>query len=177
MFAGLTWHFGQVWFLPAMLVAAAGVLALGIIDLETMTLPKSMVWIHLAMVAALLMMATIATGSWRKLIVGVICALLWSGLYFVMHLASPKSIGFGDVRFALVLGLSLGYLDLSYPALAFVISNVVGLAISVTLIATKRMKKDRPVPYGVFLAIGTIIVLFLGSEIASPLRSPQDWFR
>jgi leader peptidase (prepilin peptidase) / N-methyltransferase len=167
LFAGAAAHLGDAWTLPACCAFLGGLLALAIIDLETLTLPRSIVWIHLAIVSALLLMASAITGHWRDLVVGVICALVWSGLYFSMYLVSPRAIGFGDVRLALVLGLTLGYFSAVFPVLAFLVSNVVGVLVTTVLIVTKRIRRQQPVPYGVFLAIGTTVVFFCGSVYTS----------
>lgn len=166
LFAATAIHLGRVWIVPAFCALMAGLLVLAIIDLETMTLPRSIVWTHLGVVFGLLLVATAITGHWRDLVVGILCGLAWSAVYFAMYRVSPRLIGFGDVRFALVLGLSLGYLDLAYPGLGFLVSNLLGLVVTTFLIATKRIRRNQPVPYGVFLAIGTGVVFFTGPSLA-----------
>jgi prepilin signal peptidase PulO-like enzyme (type II secretory pathway) len=70
-----------------------------------------------------------------------------------------------------VLGFGLGWLGWRYVVLGFFASNVVGLFISLTLIAMRNMRRDQPVPYGVFLALGTALALFAGPEILQPLQN------
>lgn len=175
LFAGTALALNDEVFLAAYLAFVAGVLALAIIDLETLTLPRSIVWTHLGLVGGLLLVNTVTTHYWRHLITGVVCALLWSAVYLLIHVISPKSMGFGDVRFALVLGLGLGYLDLGYAALAFFLANLIGLVITVILIALKRLNRKQPVPYGVFLAIAVGLVLFFGRWLVVPFRPPYHW--
>lgn len=175
LFVAVAWRLGDNWAIPAYCLLVAGLLALAIIDAETLTLPRSIVWTHLALVGAALLAYSADTGNWRRLVVGVLCALAWSGFYLIMFLVSPRSIGLGDVRLALVLGLSLGYLDLAYPGLAFLVSNVVGVIITGYLIARRRLQRKQPVPYGVFLAIGTTLVLFFGRWMVDPFHNV--WWR
>jgi leader peptidase (prepilin peptidase)/N-methyltransferase len=175
LFAGAAWRLGRSWELPAYCVLLAGLLALALIDLETMTLPRSIVWVHLGLVAVLLTVASAATGQWRDLVVGAGCGLAWSGVYLAMFLVSPRLIGFGDVRLALVLGLALGYLDLAYAGLGFFLANLLGLGTTMVLIATRRMHRSQPVPYGVFLAAGTALVFYLGPWLARPFHYPYFW--
>jgi leader peptidase (prepilin peptidase) / N-methyltransferase len=174
LFVATAWRLGHTWELPAFCALLAGLLALAIIDAETLTLPRSVVWVHLGAVAVLLTTASAITGQWRDLVVGALCGLAWSGLYFLMHTYSPRSIGFGDVRFALVLGLSLGYLNLAYPGLAFLVANLLGLVVTLALISIRRLKRDQPVPYGVFLAVGTAVVLYFGRAL-TPLFRDNFW--
>ena len=69
-----------------------------------------------------------------------------------MNFASPRILGFGDVRLSLVLGLALGWLGVGYVLLGFFAANVIGALLGIALIATKRMSRTDRIPYGVFLA-------------------------
>ena len=66
LFAGTAARFGYDWALPAYLVLFAGLLALSVIDVESLLLPKRIVWPMSAAVAALLLMAAIATAVARS---------------------------------------------------------------------------------------------------------------
>ncbi len=110
LFAGTAARFGYDWALPAFLVLFAGLLALSVIDVEPLLLPKKIVWPLSVLVTALFVMAAAATGQWHDLLVGAICAAAWFLVFFLLNLASPRILGFGDVRLAPVLGLALGWL-------------------------------------------------------------------
>jgi leader peptidase (prepilin peptidase)/N-methyltransferase len=153
--------------LPAFLVLFAGLLALACIDAELLVLPKSIVYVTLGLVAALLVVAASATNDWTKLEVGVISSVAWFALFFALNLASPRALGFGDVRLALVLGLGLGWLGWRYVVLGFFAANLIGALIGLVLVAFKRMSRNQPIPYGVFLAAGTAVAVFAGPEIIS----------
>jgi leader peptidase (prepilin peptidase)/N-methyltransferase len=168
LFAGAAARFGYNWALPAFLTLLAGLLALACIDLELMLLPKKIVYPLTGLVGALLLMAAVATGQWHDLLVGVFCALAWFILFFVLNYASPRLMGFGDVRLALVLGLALGWLGWRYVLLGFFAANLIGAVIGVALIAAKKMTRKQQIPYGVFLALGTALAVFAGSELLRP---------
>jgi leader peptidase (prepilin peptidase)/N-methyltransferase len=153
-----------------------GLFSLAIIDLDTLTLPRSIVWVHLAIVGTGLFAYTAGTGHWRHLLVGVLCGLAWSGVYLVIHFISPRSMGFGDVRLGLVLGLGLGYINVAYVGLAFILANLVGVVVTLGLIASKKLRRDQPVPYGVFLATGAAIVFYSGPWLTQPFRYPYTWW-
>ncbi len=171
LFAGAAARLGFNWDLPAFLVLLAGLLALACIDLERLILPKSIVYITLALVVGLLLLDAAVTGQWKKLLVAAICSSAWFALFFLMNLASPRILGFGDVRLALVLGFGLGWLGWRYVVLAFFASNLIGLVISVVLLAGKKIRRDQPVPFGVFLAFGTALAIYAGPEILQPLQN------
>ena len=130
-----------------------------------MILPKKIVYPMLGMVAGLLVLAAAVTGDWHDLLVAAICSVAWFALFFILNFASPRILGFGDVRLALVLGIGLGWLGWRYVVLGFFAANLIGAVIGVTLIAMKKVTRDQPVPYGVFLAIGVVFAIFAGPEI------------
>ena len=171
LFAGLAARFGYDWALPAFLVLFAGLLALSVIDVETMLLPRKIVWPLSVLVTALLVLAAAATGRWHDLLVGAICGAAWFVVFFLLNLASPRMLGFGDVRLAPVLGLALGWLGVRYVLLGFFAANLIGAAIGVALIASKRMSRQQQIPYGVFLALGCAVAVFAGPEILRPFAT------
>jgi leader peptidase (prepilin peptidase)/N-methyltransferase len=168
LFAGTAARFGRQWDLPAFLALFAGLLALSCIDVERMILPKKIVYPLTILVAALLLLAAAMAGKWHSLLIGVICGAAWFAVFLAMNLASPRILGFGDVRLSFVLGLSLGWLGVSYVLLGFFAANLIGAVVGIVLIATKRMDRQNQVPYGVFLAAGCAVAVFAGPEILRP---------
>jgi len=88
--------------------------------------------------------------------------LAWSGAFLAIHLASPRAMGFGDVRLALLLGLTTGWLGWPNTVLAFFTSNVLGAVVGLLLIGLGRRRRDQPIPFGVFLASGTTLTFLVG---------------
>lgn len=170
LFAGAAARVGFDWYLPALLALFAGLFALAVIDFERMILPKPIVYATLGAESLLLVLAAVATGHWHRLVVAGACALAWFVLFFVINLASPRVLGFGDVRLSPVLGLGLGWLGVGYVVVGFFLANFIGAVIGLTLIATRRMDRSQPVPYGVFLAMGTAAIVFIGPAFMSRLH-------
>ncbi|MGC1237386.1 MAG: prepilin peptidase [Acidimicrobiales bacterium] len=167
LFAGLAARMGFAWELPAYLIFLSSLLALSCIDLELLVLPKKIIYPTLLLVALLLVVASAATHDWDRLLTGAIYAAGWFVIFFLMNFASPRVLGFGDVRLAPLLGLALGWLGWRYVVLGFFSANLIGAVIGLSLIALKRMNRDQPVPYGVFLAAGAALAIFAGPEIGS----------
>ena len=171
LFAGVAARFGFSWSLPAYLVLAAGLLALACTDLEHLLLPKRIVYPVLTLVGVLLVIAAAITHHWHDLLIAALCAIVWFVIFFAMNAISPRLLGFGDVRLAPVLGLALGWLGVRYALLGFFAANLVGAILGVSLIVTKRMSRQQQIPYGVFLAIGTLLAVFAGPELLRPFQS------
>jgi len=169
LFAGAAARLGFRWDLPAVLVLLAGLLALACIDFEHLLLPKKVVYLTLALVGVLLILAAAETGEWHNLLVAGISSVAWFVVFFLMNLASPRILGFGDVRLALVLGLGLGWFGWRYVVLGFFAANLIGAIIGITLIALNKIRRDQPIPYGVFLAVGTAFAIFAGPELVSSI--------
>jgi leader peptidase (prepilin peptidase) / N-methyltransferase len=165
LFAGLAARMGYAWELPAFLVFLAALLALSCIDLERLILPKRIVYPSLVIVTLLLVLASGATHDWNRLEVGAICGAAWFVFFFAMNFASPRILGFGDVRLAPLLGLALGWLGWRYVVLGFFAANFIGLVIGLALIAARQMKRDQPIPFGIFLAAGAALAIYAGPEI------------
>lgn len=72
-----------------------------------------------------------------------------------------EAMGFGDVK---LMGMIGGFLGWKNAIVGFFLGCVVGAIVGVTLILTLR-RRDPHIPFGPFLAIGAIAVLFHGREI------------
>jgi leader peptidase (prepilin peptidase) / N-methyltransferase len=169
LWAGLGARFAGSWALPAFLVLGAGLLALSVIDLEHYLLPNRVVYPLGITCAALLGVAGIADGDpavWlRALVAGTVAFVA----FFVIHVVAPRGMGFGDVRLSFVLGLALGWLGWGYVALGLFLGFLYGAVIGAGLIATRLRSRRDHVPFGPFLAAGTLTAALWGQSIL-------DWY-
>jgi leader peptidase (prepilin peptidase)/N-methyltransferase len=169
LLAGVAARIGYNWDLPAYLILFPGLLTLACTDLEQLALPKRILHPVLGLVGALLVLAAAATGCWHDLLVAGLSAIAWFVAFFVLNAVSPRLLGFGDVRLALLLGLALGWLGVRYVLLGFFAANSIGAAIGIVLIVTKRVSRGQQIPYGSFLALGAAIAIFAGPQLLSTL--------
>ena len=172
LFAAAAAKFGPHWPLPAYLAGFAGLIAIALIDLERLVIPKSLAYVTLGAVTLLFVASSAATGHWHNLGIGAACAASWLVAFFIFNLLAPRFLGFGDVRFAPSLGLLLGWLGVGYALLGFFLSNLIGAVIGVALIAAGRASRDQPIAYGFYLAAGTIVTVFAGHPLLNWLASP-----
>ncbi len=91
-----------------------------------------------------------------------LAALGGSGFLFAAALAYPAGMGMGDVKLALLMGAALG----RTVSVALMAGMLTALVPSVVLLVRhgSRARKMK-VPFGPFLAIGSVVALFWGHEI------------
>jgi leader peptidase (prepilin peptidase)/N-methyltransferase len=167
LFALTAARLGVIWSLPAELAFVGGLIALAAVDLERYLLPRAILYPTLVLVLAGLVVAAGATGRWARLGVAVLCGLGSFLAFFALHYARPAWLGFGDVRFAGLLGLGLGWLGPWYLLVGFMAANLVGALFGIGLILAGRATRRTALPYGVFLAIGSVVAVLVGGSIIS----------
>jgi len=57
-----------------------------------------------------------------------------------------------------------------YVLVGFFAANLIGAVIGIALIMTKQLDRQSRIPYGVFLALGTAVAVFFGSELLRPFH-------
>jgi leader peptidase (prepilin peptidase)/N-methyltransferase len=160
-------RFGPSASLPAELIFVAGLIALAAVDLERYLLPRAILYPTLVLVFIALLIAAAATGQWRRFGIAILCALGAFLVFFLIHFAKPAWLGFGDVRLAALLGLALGWMGPWYLFIGFLAANFLGAAIGIALIVAGKARRSTALPYGVFLAAGSLFALWLGAPIIS----------
>jgi leader peptidase (prepilin peptidase)/N-methyltransferase len=89
-------------------------------------------------------------------------ALGAAGFLFLAALAYPAGMGMGDVKLALVMGAMLGR---TVPV-ALMLGMILALVPSVVLLARHgTAARKMGIPFGPFLALGSVIALFWGDEL------------
>jgi prepilin signal peptidase PulO-like enzyme (type II secretory pathway) len=105
------------------------------------------------------MLCTIAAATFAGRGAGAItgAALLWLPM-LATHLARPAGLGFGDVKFALLLGAGVGVLAPALVLPAFLLAAVVHAAVCLGAGARGRL-----VPFGPALALGSAVIVAAGT--------------
>ena len=170
LFAALGARFAHSWALPAYLVLGAGLIALSAIDLEHYILPNRIVYpLGIAAVPLLALGAGLDGDWWAfvRALIGAVCAF---AALFAIHVASPRGMGFGDVRLSFVLGLYLGYLGALDVVVGLFLGFLYGALIGIALMAFRKRGRRQHIPFGPFLAAGTLTIVLVGGPIL-------DWYR
>jgi prepilin signal peptidase PulO-like enzyme (type II secretory pathway) len=93
----------------------------------------------------------------------LLSALLSSGFLLILNLITKgKGMGMGDVKFAIFMGLFLGYPKI---IVAFYVAFIVGAIYGLGLMVFKKANKKSQVPFGPFLILGTLVAWWWGNLI------------
>ena len=152
--------------LVAHLVVAAGFVALGVIDLDTLRLPNTILWPTFAVAAVLLAVAAATNDRFDDLGRAAIGYILFG----VVHEVRPDGMGFGDVKLAALCGMVLGWHGLADVALGLYGSFVLGALVSVPLLLAGRAGRRTAIPFGPFLVVATLAQALHGEPLADWLR-------
>lgn len=161
VFGALALRFGLSWILPALLAFAACATVLSIVDLAEKRLPNTVVFPALGAVAVLLVPATWATGIWMSLVWALVGSAAMFAVYFLLALISPASMGMGDVKLALVIGLLLGWFGLSAWLVGLLAAFVVGGVIAIVALLRKRVTLRGSIPFGPSMLVGALVAVLL----------------
>jgi leader peptidase (prepilin peptidase)/N-methyltransferase len=160
--AAVAWQLGPSWAMAAALLLTWGLLALAVIDLETMLLPDDvtlpLLWLGLLvnLQGAIVPLADAVIGA----VAGYLS--LWL-VYHGFRLATGKEgMGHGDFKLLAALGAWLGWQMLP---LVILLASVVGAVAGIALIATGARERARPIPFGPFLAAAGWLALVAGEPI------------
>ena len=159
LFALTAWRFGVAWELPAFLVLARNAVLLTVIDLRYRLLPHAVLVPAFAAGAILLTAAAALTGEWSALLRAGAAALVLFGVYLVLALISPRSLGMGDVKLAGLLGLYLGWLGWAAVVVGAAAGFVVQALVALVLLAGRRIGLRSELPFGPAMLLGAAVAI------------------
>ncbi len=163
-FAVMVWHFERPIVGAAHCVLVAGLVAQTAVDLRTRRLPREITYVTIAVGAPLLAAAALVVDEPRRIATAVFGAVVATAVMAALHAVSRGGLGDGDVRLSPLLGLYLGW---SNPGLALVgifFGFVIGAVVGVALMIVGRAGRRTALPFGPFLAAGTLIAVLVGQS-------------
>jgi leader peptidase (prepilin peptidase)/N-methyltransferase len=158
-------RFDDSWALPAYLVLAGALVALSAIDLEHYLLPNRIVYPLTGAMVVLLGLASLGDDEPDAFVRGLLAGAVVFVVFLVLHLISPRSMGFGDVKLSFTLGLALGWLGWGEVLLGVFAAFVYGAVVGVVLMVVFRRGRKQAVPFGPFLAAGTLTAVLIGPAL------------
>ena len=152
-------RFGASWELPAFLAVSAAGMLLALIDLRHHLLPDRVVLPSLGIGVVLLGVAALGEGNWPALGRALLAGAALFGVFLVLALISPASLGMGDVKLAALLGLYLGWLGWNALVVGAAAGFVVQALLALALLAARRIGLKGELPFGPAMLIGAGIAI------------------
>jgi leader peptidase (prepilin peptidase)/N-methyltransferase len=160
---GLSWaamalRFGVDWTVAPYLAGVTSMVAVSFIDLDTMRIPDRITFPTMGIVAALVVAVALGIDDVDSMLGSAIGALAFSGVLFVLWFIYPKGMGFGDVKYAVVLGALVGWISPLLVSFALLASSLLGTIVGIAVIVRAGDRK-KAFPFGPWLCLGTAIVI------------------
>ena len=162
-FGLIGWVFGPTATSVVYCVAAALLIAMALIDLDTTLLPDSLTY-------ALLGLGLFSAWmGWTPLrlenaALGVLFGYgsLWALTTFYALLRGVRGMAEGDFKLLAALGALLGVAQLLPIVL---LASVVGAAVGIFLVLARGHQREVPIPFGPYLAGGGLAAMFFGPQL------------
>jgi len=150
--------------LPAYCILGAVLVAQTWIDLHTQRLPRTITLTGIVLGGIALTITAIVIDDPERIWMMILGAGIALVTMLLIHWIGKGALGEGDVRLAPLLGMYLGWLNpgIVLPALLF--GFVAGAVFGVVTVALDKASRRTVVPFGPFLAFGTVVAILWGQQ-------------
>ena len=159
------WRFGLTWDFAAKSILILVLLAVFFIDLKHRIIPD--VLTLPGIILGFLLSFLVKSPTFLQSFLGITVS---GGLFYLTailgdRLFKKESMGGGDINLAMMLGAFLGWQKI---ILVLILASVLGSLIGgVAMLFPGDVRKTKAIPFGPFLALGTLITLLWGNAIIS----------
>ncbi len=164
LFGLMGWHFGLTWRTAAFCALMAGLVALSWIDLRTRRLPREITYTTAAIGFPLLCVAALVENQPSRMWMMLAGATISLATMAIIYWASRGGMGDGDVRLAPLLGGFLGFLNPGLALVGLFFGFLTGAVIGLVAMAVVGGDRKMKVPFGPFMALGTVLAIFFGQN-------------
>lgn len=157
MFEILTW--------AAAVIFALVSVALCLIDVHTRRIPDRVVYPSAAVIIVLYGAAAAdraaagEPGGWKRFGGALAFSAGMLMFYLLVAVLTTRALGLGDVKYAGLIGLVLGWHGWQTALLGFVLPFCIGGVFATVLLLSGRVRRDSSIPFGPHMAIGAGIAL------------------
>jgi leader peptidase (prepilin peptidase)/N-methyltransferase len=155
-------EFGDDAVLPAFWILGATLVAQTAIDLRTQRLPREITYTAIILGAPALAVAALVDDEPERIWMAALGAAIALALMGTIYVVSRGQMGEGDVRLAPLLGMYLGWVNPGIVAPGLFFGFIAGAVVGVVMVAVGDADRKTPVPFGPFLALGTVVAVFVG---------------
>ncbi|MFC0251219.1 prepilin peptidase [Massilia consociata] len=164
----LVWTFGSGMAGLATLLFLYLLVAMTFIDFDTQLLPDDLTYPLLW--AGLLVNLNGSFVPLQDAVIGAAAGylVLWAVYWLFKLVTGKEGMGYGDFKLLAALGAWLGWQML--PTI-ILLSSVVGAIVGISLIVFAKRGRDKPIPFGPYLAAAGLIALLYGSRLSEGLQA------
>ncbi|MFH1026217.1 MAG: prepilin peptidase [Nitrospirota bacterium] len=167
LFVFVIWRFGFAWHTVIYGILCSAIVVITFIDLDFQIIPDAITLpgILIGLVAgSLLMPDPFIRNSLLGFKTSVIGLLAGGGLFYAIAVLSRGGMGGGDIKMMAMVGALMGWKSV---LLTIFLGSLTGAVFGIFLMISKGKGRKTKIPFGPFLALGTVITLFYGQEIFS----------
>ena len=176
LFVSVYGLFGLTWQTPAYWLFVCWLLALALIDLDTMTLPNCLTasglvlgWLFQGVVSYLSAPeeASVLTHTINGTVMAVMVSVFGLWLFDLVGIAGSRAfgkpaMGGGDSKLAAMMAAWLGWPGL---LLATFLAAAIGAVVGSGALALGLLEEKQHIPFGPYLALGSVLTLFYGPQM------------
>ena len=158
----VVYHFGWSLQSVAALFLTLYLIAISMIDFDTMVIPDSfslsLLWLGLFI--SLWVIFIDSEASIKGALLGYL--LLWSIFWLFKLLTGKEGMGYGDFK---LLAAGGAWLGMKSVGVIVIMSSVAGAVIGSIYLVLNKNSRNKPIPFGPYLAVGTWVAMIWGENI------------
>ncbi len=165
LYVSLLWRYGPGWDFLLYCVLVSSLIVITFIDLDYQIIPDriTLVGIPIGLLAgSLLLPDPFLRASALGYKASVVGFLVGGGFFYLVAVLSRGGMGGGDIKMMAMVGAFLGW---KAVLLTTLLGSLSGSIVGLFLMAAKGKGRKYKIPFGPFLALGTLVSLFFGQEI------------
>ncbi len=165
LYAAVIWRYGIGWNSIVYAVLCSSLIVITFIDLEFQIIPDriTLAGIPLGLVAGFyLLNDPFMRADFLGYKASLIGMAAGGGLFYLVAVLSRGGMGGGDIKMMAMVGASMGW---KAVLLTTFLGSLSGSIIGVFLMVFRGRGRKTKIPFGPFLALGSVITLFFGQEI------------
>ena len=165
LYAAVVWRYGIGWNSVVYAVLCSSLIVITFIDLDFQIIPDriTLAGIPLGLMAGSFLLndpfMRAELLGYKASVIGVFAG---GGLFYLVAVLSRGGMGGGDIKMMAMVGALMGWKSV---LLTTFLGSLAGSLIGVFLMIFKGRGRKTKIPFGPFLAFGTLITLFFGQEI------------
>lgn len=165
LYVVVLWRYGLGWNSALYCILVSSLVVITFIDLDFQIIPDriTLVGIPVGLIAGSFLLPDpflrAAQLGYKTSLSGF---LVGGGLFYLIAVLSRGGMGGGDIKMMAMVGALMGWKSV---LLTMFLGSLAGSVVGLFLMIFKGKGRKSKIPFGPFLALGTIITLFFGQEI------------